>query len=129
MFSSNLAIAIYALLWVRTSLADEAPEFATEFQLRILGYPDDSNDPLAKAYLIKPGARFDDQNNMKHDGDDWEYRASYFRPYPDRPNEVYLNYLTLKWTRPSPEPWTVRFFDDVLGREASMVNRGLYRDT
>jgi hypothetical protein len=124
MFLRHLAVATYALSWITNSLAQEAPEFATEFRLNILGYPDDSHDELAKAYNIKAQLRYDHDTRslLTNAGDNWVEYKDRNVPYPDRPNEQYLLFGALRWTRPLTEPWTVKLWDHEMNKVASMVN-------
>jgi hypothetical protein len=101
-----------AILGMTSSFAEEG-DFAIEFQLKILAYTDNTEFPDADLVMASPN---DDSNAGlpdTSDGSAWiAGGAEIFAPYPgDRANELYRSLQTLKWKRPSPDPYLMLLYD------------------
>lgn len=117
---------LFAAILGMTSSSAEEGDFAIEFQLKVLVYTDNTEFPDADLRMASPN---DGSNTGLPDTSDvsaWIAGGNEtFAPYSgDRSNELYRSLQTLRWKRPSPDPYLMLLYDTAqFGTVSAQVSR------
>jgi hypothetical protein len=119
MLAHNL-IKIFASCYIVGASAREEGDFPVDFHLKILAYPDDK-DIRAKKLMDKESKAMvqvgSDETLLWCDG-----AIDSFAPYPDKPDDQYLQLNELIFSRGSPDPQIVKVSDATDGETQTIVS-------